>query len=261
MPRKKQEELEQEIDTTKVQKKETFATTWFKEHAVDNPKELKIICDMTAESADNQFSLKVRSNNTEVFGVIFYGTFEAIIEFIKSKQSTYNEFTIEIANSINVGYCNNNNEDNEKMGNFMPILEFIGINRNIVDLAESIDTGRTNRNYLRWKELNIKKTVEYYKDIQSKADELLKTKYKTEVRTEEAVIPLFCIFMDHISNLLKQKYNEADGTNVSEVKINVFGLFDAFYSYDEEEDKEIIDFVPLEPLKRLIKDDEKASRM
>ena len=260
MPKKKQEELEQEIDEVKVVKKETFATRWFKEHAVNNPRELKIICDLTAESVDRQFSLKVKSDNTEVFGVIFYGTIMAILNFIRSKEKTYNEFTIEIANSINIGYTNNDNEDNEKVGNFMPILEYIGINRDLVDIETNIDSNRSARNYLRWKELNIKKTVEYYKDIQSNANQLLKEQYKVSPRSEEAIIPIFCIFMDHISNLLKKKYEEAEGTGVSEVSINVFGLFDAYYSYDEEEGKEIIEFQPNITTKLALKSDETAAR-
>lgn len=260
MPRKKQEELEQEVDITKVEKKETFATRWFNEHAVNNRRELGIICNLTAESVDNQFSLKVKSDNTEVFGVIFYGTFMTILDYIRSKQKNYNEYTIEIANSVNVGYTNNDNEDNEKVGNFMPILEFIGINRNLVDIETNIDSGRTARNYLRWKELNVKKNIESCKEIQEKALERLKSEFKTELRTSEAVIPIFCIFMDHITNLLKTKFQEADGTDVSEVQMNVFGLFDAYYSYDEEDQKEIIEFQPNITMKLALKSDDIASR-
>lgn len=36
MPRKKLEEKDQELDIKKQVKKETFATRWFKDHAVDN---------------------------------------------------------------------------------------------------------------------------------------------------------------------------------------------------------------------------------
>ena len=260
MPRKKQEEFEQEIDTSKVERKTTFATRWFEEHAVNKTRELKIICNLTAESVDQQFSLKVKSNNTEVFGVIFYGTFMTILEYIRSKQKQYNEYTVEIANSINVGYTNNDNEDNEKIGNFMPILEFIGINRNLVDIESNIDSGRTARNYLRWKELNIKKNIESCKEIQEKAVEKLTNEFKTELRTSEAVIPIFCIFMDHITNLLKTKFKEAEGTDTSEVQINVFGLFDAYYSYDEEDQKEIIEFQPNITMKLALKADDVASR-
>ena len=123
-----------------------------------------------------------------------------------------------------------------------------------------LDADKTKQNYIRWKELNIKKNVEYYKEIQEKAYERLKTEFKTNLRTSEAVIPLFCIFMDHISNVLKMKFKEAEGTDVSEVFMEVLGLFKIFYSYDEEEDQEIIEFEPNITMKLALKEDGIASR-
>lgn len=259
MPRKPKE-IEQEVDVTKEKKPETVVTRWFKDHAVDNARELKIICDLTARSAEEQFSLFIKSGNTEVYGVIFYATFMTILEFLRGNEKRWNELTIEICNSINIGYTNDDCEDNEKVGNFMPILEYIGINRNIVDEGGSLDADKTKQNYIRWKELNIKKNVEYLKEIQEKAYEKLKTEFKTNTRTSEAVIPLFCTFMDHISNVIKMKYKEAQGTDVSEVQMNVFGLFDIFYSYDEDDDQEIIEFKPNITMKLALKSDDIASR-
>ena len=260
MSKKKNQEVEQDIDVVKQDKPETFVTRWFKDYAVNNRSELKIICDLTARSAEQQFSLYLKSGNTEVFSVIFYATFITILEFIRNKQKIYNNFTVEICNSINIGYCNNDDENNEKVGNFMPIMEYIGINRNIVDMTSSIDSDKTSQNFIRWKELNIKKNVEYYKEIQEKAYERLQKEYKTNLRTSEAVIPLFCIFMDHITNVLKMKFKEAQGTDVSEVTMNVLGLFDVYYSFNEEDNVEIIEFQPNITMKLALKSDDIACR-
>ena len=260
MSKKKNQEVEQDIDVVKQDKPETFVTRWFKDYVVNNRSELKIICDLTARSAEQQFSLYLKSGNTEVFAVIFYATFITILEFIRNKQKIYNNFTVEICNSINIGYCNNDDENNEKVGNFMPIMEYIGINRNIVDMTSSIDSDKTSQNFIRWKELNIKKNVEYYKEIQEKAYERLQKEYKTNLRTSEAVIPLFCIFMDHITNVLKMKFKEAQGTDVSEVTMNVLGLFDVYYSFNEEDNVEIIEFQPNITMKLALKSDDIACR-
>ena len=64
--------------------------------------------------------------------------------------------------------------------------------------------------------------------------------------------------MDNVANYLKQKYREADGTDVSEISINVFSLFDAYYSYDDENDKEVVEFSPNIRRKRRWKDDSAA---
>lgn len=257
---RKPKEIEQEIDVKAAGKPETFVTAWFKDYAVNNAQELKIICDLTSRSAEEQFSLYTKSGNTEVYAVIFYATFKTILDFIRSKQKTYNNFTVEVFQSINIGYSNNDNEDNEKVGNFMPIMEHIGINRNVVDDDGSLDSDRTVQNFIRWKILNSKKNVEYYKEIQETAHERLKSQFKTKLRTSEAIFPLFCIFMDNIVSVLKMKFKEADGTDVSEVSMNVFGLFDAYYSYNSEDDEEIIEFQPNISMKLALKSDDIASR-
>lgn len=256
---KKIKEKEVEVDVVSQEnKKETFVTKWFKDYAKNNAKDLKIVCDLTARSAEQQFAMYLKSGNTEVYSVVFYATFMTILEFIRSKQKTYSNFTIEIANSINLGYTNNDDLDNEKVGNFMPIMEYIGINRRIVDSASSLDVDRTSQNFMRWKELNIKKNVEYYKEIQERAYEKLKSEYKTNIRTSEAIIPLFCIFMDHIVSMMKIKFQEAKDTNVSEVSMNVLNLFDVYYSFNEEENKEIIEFTPNVAVKLALKADDIA---
>lgn len=259
MPRVKKEE-EQQIDIKAPVKQETFVTRWFNDYAVNNKTELKFVCDLTSRSAEEQFSMYLKSGNTEVYGVVFYATFMTILGFLKGKQNSYNNFTIQICNSINIGYSNSTNEDNEKVGNFMPIMEHIGINRSVVNEDTALDADRTSTNFLRWKELNIKKTVEYYKEIQEHAYELLKSQYKTNLRTSEAIIPLFCTFMDHIVNVLKVKFKEAEGTDVSEVSMNVLGLFDVYYSFNEEDDREIIEFQPNITMKLALKSDDKAGR-
>lgn len=258
MPRKKNEEKEEELQV-QAPKKKTFANQWFEDYCVNNKDDMRIVCNLTARSANEQFKLQCRKDNEEVFAVVFYGTFLSILEYIKEKQKKWNRFTIEISKSLNIGYTNNDNEDNEKVGNFMPIMEHIGINRNIVDNSP-ITEDQTNENYLRWKELNVKKNAEACKTIQETAYEKLKSEYKTDLRTSEAVIPVFCIFLDHITNVLKMKFKEAEGTNVSEVSMNVFGLFDIYYSFNEEDNQEIIEYQPNITMKLAFKSDDMASR-
>ena len=258
MSRKPKEVPEEEIQMSQNVKKETFVTSWFKMYAVNNTSELKIVCDLTARSAMEQFRMYIPSNNTEVYAVIFYATFKEILNFIKGKQKTYKNFTLEIANSINIGYSINDNDYFEN-GNFTPIMEYIGINRNIVDDG-NVTINKTEENFIRWMELNVKKNAEYYKEIQEKAFNTLNTEYKTNIRHSEGIIPLFCIFMDNIIHVLKTRWKESEGTDVSEVSLDVFGLFKVYYSFDEEDNVEIIDFDTKLGTKLGIKDDNNANR-
>jgi len=260
MPKKKQEQ-EQEIElTTSKEDRKTKVMRWFETNVVNDRSDIKIVCDLTAKSVQEQFSMYVKSGHTELYAVIFYVTFMQILKFIASKQKSYNNFTMEICNSINIGYCNNDDPENEKVGNFMPIMEYIGINRNIVNDSASVQENDTQKNYLRWKELNIKKTVEGYKEIQADAYKVLQEQYRIYLQTEEAILPLFCCFIDNLSNLMKHKYQKLIDTDTSEVSLNVMGLFDMFYSYDDERDVEQIDFVPNITMKIRLKRDDVAAR-
>ncbi len=260
MPKIKREEKDLEIDTTKQDKPMSLVKRWFTDYAVNNAADIKIICDLTSRSAEEQFNMFIPTGNTEVYAVVYYATFMSILEFIKEKQKRYNNFTVAICNSINLGYSNNDDDSNEKVGNFMPIMEYIGINRNIIDDSGTMDVNKTAQNCIRWKELNIKKNIEYYKEIQERAYEKLKRDFRTNLRTSEAVFPLFCIFMDHITNMLKLKYKEAERTDVSEVSMNILGLFDIFYSFNEEDNLEIIEFQPNIQMKLALKSDSTACR-
>jgi len=261
MSRKKVQptEAEVEVQIDKKPIKETFATRWFKEKAVNDREDLKVICNLTSRSAEEQFNLYLEKGNTEVYAVVFYATFMSILEFMQSQQKRYTSFDITICNSISLGYENNDDEENEKVGNFMPYMVYEGINRGIVDDGKMEDDKTTN-NFIRWKQLNIKKNVECYKEIQEIAYNKLKDEYKINLRTSEAVIPLFCIFIDHISNVLKMKYSEAEGTNRSEVSMNILGLFDIFYSFDSEGNKEIYEYKPGITMKLGLKSDTIADK-
>lgn len=259
---KKAKEMEEdlELEEKQVASKSTFATRWFAEHAVNNRSEMKMICDLTARSAEDQFSMYISSNHTEVYAVVFYVTFMTILDFIRERQKSYNNFTIAIANSINIGYTNNDDEENEKVGNFMPIMEYIGTNRAYMEGYSDTDDEKTSANCIHWKELNIKKNVEYYKEIQERAFNTLMTDYNINLRTSEAIFPLFCIFLDHISSVVKLKFQDALDTNISETSMNVLSLFDIYYSYNEEEAKEHYEYIPGIALKLFMKNDSIANR-
>lgn len=260
MPRvKKEEEQEVDVGVVNEEKKKTFASSWFDTHAVNNKRELKLVCDLTAKSVADQFHMVVRSNNTEVYGVIFYATFISILEYIKKKQKSYSKYTIQIANSINVGYINNEDEDNEKVGNYFPIMEYVSTNRSIVnDDSDSYTGDVTATNFIRWKQLNTTKQVEAIKEIQNNAFQKLQQEFRTSLRTEEAVIPVFSIFLDNLCGVAKELYKQSMETGVSEIKINVFGLFDLYYSYDEDKEQEVYEYTPSVGFKLILKDDTSA---
>lgn len=272
---RKPKEAEQEIDLGK-QKKRSHAQEWFDIYAVNDREDVKRVCDLTARSCWDQFKIYIPDTiGTEIYAEIFHGTFMSILKFLREKESKYKQYSILIANSINIGYDNNTNEDNEKVGNFMPIMEYVNINRNVVDSYDIpyndaaelkskklvVPKDHTDRQIMLWKVNNVHEAIENYNKIQQDAVQLLLDDYKVDLRNDEAIFPIFCIFMDNVSNVLKMKYRELQGTSVSEVKFNVLSLFDAYYSYDPDDDKEVIEFQPNIAMKLALKNDDAAAAL
>jgi len=263
MPRKKASEVtEDEVQEPVVRRNETTVTRWFNDYCVDNKDDIKIICDAVARSAEQQFSLYLKSDHTESYAVIFYSTFVSILEFLRKKQKMYKEYTILIGNSLNIGYCNNDDENNEKVGNFMPIIESTGMTNRVVSQTDMSDIVKetTAESYIRWKELNTKKNAEAMHEIQEMTYQYLKREFKLSLRTSEAVIPLFATFIDVLMGYLKHKYKELIDTNVSEVSMKVLGLFEVFYSYNQDTAEEVIEFQPSVFTKLQLKSDEQAEK-
>jgi len=262
MPRKpKVLEEEQEVEVKIPQKKKSAAARWFDEYAVDSKEDLRTICDLTARSLHDQFLIGIESNNIEVYGVAFYVIFMEILKFLRAKQKEkfHKQFSVEICNSINIGYTNNMDEDNEKVGNFMPMIEYIGINRNVVPADDSSSKQKSKDYMITWKQMNSHQNIEFYKMIEENAKQTLKEEYNMDIRTSELVMPILCIFLDNTVNLLKIKFQDLVGKDVSEVSINVFGLYTVFYSFDEDTNTEQIEYQPGIALKLATKQDELAS--
>lgn len=282
MPRKAKE-TEEELDVQTGKKKDTFASRWFKDYAVNNADELRIVCELTARSLYDQFTLRVKTNNSEILAVSFYATFMEIMRYLQTKENKYKNYTIQIANSINIGYSNNDDENNEKVGNFMPIMEYINVNQPLChyeqqesyrrliddlkddkslsdkDIQDKIEKTLVSM-YCDWENANMKTNAEVFSQLKVSAFNKLKSDYHISLRSTEAVFPIFGTFMDNIVYVLKEKYKEAYGTDVSEVSINVLGLFDAFYSYDEDADQEVIEFAPNIRMKLALKNDSIADK-
>lgn len=242
------------------EKKVTKVVKWFNEYCTDNKSDIKMICDLVARSVEDQFNMSVASNNTELFALMFFVTFTSVLDFLKKKQSQFDNFSFEICNSINIGYTNNIDESNEKVGNFMPIIEYISINRNIIRDDDTNSDDSSTVNFIHWKQQNLRQNENFCNQIQDQASVVLTNEYGIRIANNECIIPIFCIFLDMIVQVLKLKFQEAMGTNVSEVSMNILGLFTAYYSFNEEDNEEIIEYIPGIYTKLRQKSDINASR-
>ena len=245
-----EETNDEEKSLTKKNKAVPYVQRWFDDYVVNDKDDIKIICQNTATSIAEQFSININGGFNVIYAAAFYETFLSILKFIREKQKTYNEFSINIADLVVVGYTNNDDDANENVGKYTQVIND----------DDRMASDKTASSVIRWKELNVKQNIEFMKKIQLDAFESISKNMKINLRTDEAIIPIFCTFMYYVAEYMKYKFKEANHTEVSEVKMNVLGLFDIFYSYDEEEGKEIVDIVPGIKMKLELKMDNVADR-
>jgi hypothetical protein len=251
MPRVKKTEKEEELDIKKPVR-DSVVTRWFKENAGDSAHDLKIVSELTARSCWDQFNLSPTVSG-EVYAVIFYATFMTIIDFLMSQRKKYSQYTMEIGQCINIGYMNNTNDDNEKVGSFDPIIEYIGTNTRVQKDNETSITANLNK----WKGANVKTEDEIREKIEKATLARLNSdEFKIDTRTDQMIFPIFGTFMDNLVAYVKVKYKEAMGTNVSTVSIDVFRIFRIKYSFNEEENMECIEYEPLTLMKCPMKSDD-----
>lgn len=237
-----------------------WALRWFNQYVIDDKEDIRKICAVVDKMASEKLDIAIANNggHMEVYAAVFHGILTAIMEYMRSKQKEgYKQFTIELGNSLNFGYDNDDDENNEKVGNFMPILEYIGTSTHP---QRPRDTGVSNTNTIaaaamNWKSANMKKTTSHYQAIQEIAYKILSKSYRVQLPTSELIFPIFCLFLDNMAAVLKYKYNELQGTGVSQVSMNVVGMFKATYSFDVINNEEIIQYQAFPAIKLGMKSD------
>ena len=236
-----------------VQERIESVKGWFERTCVDDRDKILAVCAVTGRMLADQFNMRTRENLDEVWALVFYECWLQILEFLSRKTSQYTEFEVQVEKCVRIGYTNYLNDDDEKVGNFMPFMEWVGKDTSIVyNPHETADD-----NFIRWKEQNSIKNVDMQKEIQDKTALLINRKYGMNIGSPDAVIPIFCIFLDNVVNILKQDYKDA-GEDVSKVKMNVLSQFTVTYSFDTDDNREIVDFSPSVAIKMEIKNDTKA---
>lgn len=234
---------------------------WFLDNVKNNPKEIAEVCKMTARSMHEQASIRFENpNSTPAFyAMVVDRTFMSIVKYLAKMQACgYPRYTIMFGNNFNIGYQDDDNKDSEKIGNFIPVLEYGVQNKSIVP-APGVDSEDVVINsYKRWMELNVKQCIEETTWIASDAFDHLLNEDNLNLRYKEAIVPIFCTFIDMIVEVLKFKYQERKDADQSQVSIDVFGLFYAYYWFDEEDQGEVIEFEPGIKLKQDMKSDKFA---
>ena len=103
----------------------------FDNRTFENQKEIALICDTANKVIYDRFRVNLRRPNDPFFSyykmtaMIFVETFKAIIEQLVERRNSNATYNINIANRINIGFSNSDNDEDEKNGNFCPYVKDI----------------------------------------------------------------------------------------------------------------------------------------
>ena len=168
------------------------------------------------------------SATEDVIMYLYYHTFNSILEILKSKQKDYDEYVINIADRLKIGYTNITDESAEKQGNFQFKMQHMNLEAHDEPLNE--DEKKTLTLCVQWNASNIKEQTELLKDISIRTYETLKAE-GFMLESYELVIPIFA--MTH-KNLVKYAELKFIDSGEDEYSINVLSLYDILITRDED---------------------------
>lgn len=231
--------------------KETKSKEWFADNVSENVDELIEIGDWSNKMLHDQLSIGLNDPQTTI--AIYAKIFDAICDTVVEREKEYDNFCLNVANRIKIGFTTTDSEDDEKVGNFMPFIEHC----NTTSADNSLDDEEDNTIVLctQWNAANIKAQSEILKEAAARGKKLLSEMINIKLDSHEFIIPMFCIIHSQIIKYLKVKRIEKQ---VSEYELNIAGLYTIGVQETEDAEEEIY-FDPSIALKLKFKNDSVAS--
>ena len=149
----------------------------------------------------------------------FLKIFESFIDKLKSFQKEYNNFQINLANRLAIGFTNNENDDDEKVGNYMIFMQHL---REATKIQSVDDPTVSNiERAVQWNAENVVENPELIRAITIEAVKYLRD-IDIQLANNEIIMPIFITYYECIINYLKIHRREAD---LFEMQLNYSWFF------------------------------------
>ena len=186
----------------------------FDNRTFENQKEIALICDTANKVIYDRFRVNLRRPNDPFFSyykmtaMIFVETFKAIIEQLIERRNSNATYNINIANRINIGFSNSDNDEDEKNGNFCPYVK--DIPHYTVKDDDDIKLEGHAKEYIRnWNQENM---IQNPEDTMTIANRALKALNEIDIKlgSPELVFPIFVTIYESIISFLKIRRRESE---------------------------------------------------
>lgn len=238
---------------SKAEKENELLKTWYENTVVEDQEDCNNIAGMATKECLKRWNIGIGSDDEPETVLGFYScVYDTIIDELRSKRGDKNEFAINIADVVQIGYDDSNDDgEQEKQGNFCPYIYDIG---HKTDVDEDPDLDSIER-CVRWNSENIKAQKKTLSEIATNAVKNLHEQLDIHLGSPEAIFPVFTTIHEQLVLYMKIKQAES---GESEVMINFAGNFDVYCRLIEGGDV-VIEYSPKPSQKLGIKSDAGAT--
>lgn len=229
----------------------TKSENWFKKNVKEDEKHIEMIADLSKKALFDTLSITIKTS--DVVMALYGSIFETIMDYVKEQQKDKSSYSINIANRLEIGYTNKEDENQEKVGNFMVYMKCLENKGKAAEIDE--DETRSVELAAQWNAANVTSNVEAIKEISQRALRSVDDDVDIQLGSLELVIPIFSIIYEQIVGYMKIKRAELD---VEELEINLCNLCTVIAQRNDEGDT-VIYFAPTVAKKREYKNDKDAS--
>jgi len=184
---------------------------------------------------------------------IYASIFDSLCNVVVDKEKEYDDFNLNVADRLEVGYSTTNSDDDEKTGNYMVYIRHLESKASDMPLDEDEDD--TIVLCTQWNAANIRVQADVMKEVAARAKKDLSDIINIKTGNYEFIVPMFCIIHSQILRYIRMKRKEVDK---SEYELNVAGLYTIGIQVTEDTEEEIY-YVPSIALKLKFKNDAIAS--
>ena len=225
---------------------------YFNERCVEDREHIETICRTAASIIYKRFKANF-DDDAILVGSTFSKIFEVCIKQLMTFHEKYSEFKINLFNRLEIGYDNNNDEENEKVGNFMIFLIPLSIDKKDDSVLDpDAKAAQLATEWLSQNSINTPKTLS---KISVDALDALKD-IDINIGISELIFPIFITVYETLVNYIKIKRKE---TNEFEFEINFLSCFSIGFRESAEDETGDIYIRPSIGLKLDFKSDHKAS--
>ena len=226
---------------------------YFNTMCVEDVEDVVLVCEIASKMIWEKFRAKF--DDPKLLATTVSVTYEQIKSKIQSLREKNSEFHLNVCDRFEIGYSNDENEDDEKSGNFMIYIKpltSVGVDQ----VYESDDPyAKAAQRAVEWSSKNISENSAILNDIAISTVKALEN-LGINIGVSELVFPVFITTYESLVNFLKVKRSE---TKEYKEEINFIGCFYIAARESVEGDDEII-IRPNIDTKLSLKDDSLASK-